>query len=404
MTPPDAPRSQFEQRMRLRRAATCVSAARVAIEAGRLVEAEDRLEEACRLDPDTLEAALLLEQLRSAEPRAAVPPVLFAEEPSPGGPGRWSHWVAILIAVVSLAALAWWRAPGPDETRFTPARQPEPQRQRRPEPPAVAREAHDPAPSAVLPPGAVPAEDLFASGIGMMPPASSPDRADGQRPERGTSGESPRRPSYPSSQATATPPRRTLAARAEAPDEPARPAPSPMNAAPSTPPPAATVPGLLEERPQPEPRVAEPMTPDPTAPEPAVVPPAVASPAPPATSDAAPASLRHAATDDEAAIGQVLGEYVDAYNRLDASAASRVWPTVDQRALARAFAGLESQGLTFEGCELSVDGAEAAAACHGRARYVPKVGDRDAISQARRWRFRLHRAAAGWVIVQAEAR
>lgn len=391
MTPRDAPRSQFEQRMRLRRAATCVSAARVAIEAGRLVEAEDRLEEACRLDPDSLEATLLLEQLRSAEPRAAAPPVLFGEERGPAGPGRWSHWVAILIAVVSLAALAWWRAPGSNETRFTPARPPEPQRQSRPEPPAVAQGV--PAPTPVLPQGAVPAEDLFATGIGLVPSAASPSRAADERPERGTTGESPALPSPPPSRAPATPAPPTFAAPAGASDDPARPVPSATNAAPLPPAPEATVPGLLEERARPEP----------ASPEPAVPPPAVTSP-PPATSDAAPASLRDGAADDEAAIGQVLGDYVDAYNRLDATAASRVWPTVDQRALARAFAGLESQGLTFEGCELSVDGAEATAACRGRARYVPKVGDRDPISQARRWTFRLHRATAGWVIVQAEAR
>ncbi|HSK08228.1 MAG TPA: hypothetical protein VK911_01530, partial [Vicinamibacterales bacterium] len=94
----------------------------------------------------------------------------------------------------------------------------------------------------------------------------------------------------------------------------------------------------------------------------------------------------------------------DAYNRLDATAARRVWPTVDERALARAFAGLESQGGNFERCDLQVAGAEATAACRGRARYVPKVGSRDPISENRQWSFRLRRAGSGWQIVQAEAR
>ncbi len=121
----------------------------------------------------------------------------------------------------------------------------------------------------------------------------------------------------------------------------------------------------------------------------------------PPLGDAAPAALRDVAADEEA-IGDVLGQYVEAYNRLDARAATRVWPTVDERALARAFAGLESQGITFEACDLSVKGAEATAACRGWARHVPKVGERDPISHPRQWTFRLQRTTSGWQIVQAQ--
>jgi hypothetical protein len=122
-----------------------------------------------------------------------------------------------------------------------------------------------------------------------------------------------------------------------------------------------------------------------------------------ATGDATPASLREPAV-EEAAVGEALERYVDAYNRLDAAAADRVWPGVDERALARAFANLESQGLAFESCSLELNGAVATAVCRGQARYVPKVGDRAPISQSRTWRFRLRQTASGWEIVEAEAR
>ncbi len=117
----------------------------------------------------------------------------------------------------------------------------------------------------------------------------------------------------------------------------------------------------------------------------------------------AEASLRSGGND----AGQIEGtlrRYVDAYGRLDAAAAHAVWPTVDQRALARAFENLESQGIVFEHCDVAVAGDDATAACSGRARYVPKVGSREPLVERRQWTFRLRRADAGWQITRAEAR
>lgn len=377
MTAADAPRSQFEHRMRLRRASTCVSAARIALEAGRLGEAEERLEEACRLDPGNREATVLLEQVRSVEPHAVLLPPLLPEEPGATGFRRWSHWVAVLIAVVALATLAWWRAPGPDESRITPARQPEPQGHPRLDAPALVDRA----------PAGSPAFTEAAPPEGWT---STPE----QRPERGTAGQLPPSPRSPRA--------REASASSALGASPVTPAPLSQPAAVSTPnealsappEPAAAVPELPVEAPSREPSTPALAASDASS----------GSVAAPPSADAAPASMRDAVAEDEAAIGQVLERYADAYNRLDARAASRVWPTVDERALARAFAGLESQGISFDGCELTVQGADATAACRGRARYVPKVGDRDPISQSRRWTFRLHRAAAGWQIVHAEAR
>jgi hypothetical protein len=119
--------------------------------------------------------------------------------------------------------------------------------------------------------------------------------------------------------------------------------------------------------------------------------------------DPAPAAYREPPP-DQTEIGRTLQQYADAYERLDAAAARRVWPTVDERALARAFSGLQSQGISFEHCDTEVEGEEARATCRGRASYVPKVGSREPLSASREWRFRLRRAGDGWQIATAEVR
>src|SRR5688572_5957919 len=92
---------------------------------------------------------------------------------------------------------------------------------------------------------------------------------------------------------------------------------------------------------------------------------------------------------DEAAIERTLRQYKDAYERLDAKAASAVWPTVDQRALTRAFAGLASQSLDFRGCDVVVraGASKATASCSGMAAYVRKVGDTRVRLEPRQWTF-----------------
>lgn len=80
----------------------------------------------------------------------------------------------------------------------------------------------------------------------------------------------------------------------------------------------------------------------------------------------------------EAEVLDALARYRAAYEHLDAAAVASVWAAVDQRALARAFAGLRSQRIEFDRCDISAaDGAATAAAtCTGRATYVPAVGRR----------------------------
>jgi hypothetical protein len=103
---------------------------------------------------------------------------------------------------------------------------------------------------------------------------------------------------------------------------------------------------------------------------------------------------------DERAIETTLRRYEDAYERLDANAASAVWPTVDRRALSRAFAGLASQSLDIRGCEVTVrSGASTAiASCDGTAEYTRKVGDTRVRIEPRHWTFTLNKTQGAWRI------
>jgi hypothetical protein len=103
---------------------------------------------------------------------------------------------------------------------------------------------------------------------------------------------------------------------------------------------------------------------------------------------------------DQAAIERALRQYKDAYEHLDAKAASAVWPTVDQRALSRAFAGLASQSLDFRGCEvvLRAGASKATASCSGTAEYVRKVGDARVRVEPRQWTFTLNKTQGAWRI------
>ena len=106
---------------------------------------------------------------------------------------------------------------------------------------------------------------------------------------------------------------------------------------------------------------------------------------------------------DEAGIQTTLTRFRTAYSKLDASAARDVWPSVDRRALERAFQSLKSQELRFDQCSLTVTGARAQAACKGRAMYVPRIGDQSPRSTSREWTFELQKAAERWTIASARS-
>jgi hypothetical protein len=120
---------------------------------------------------------------------------------------------------------------------------------------------------------------------------------------------------------------------------------------------------------------------------------------PPVRDDrAAPAATPAARVTDSDAIQTALDGYRTAFNVLDARAAGAVWPTVDQRALARAFERLERQNLLFANCAIDTRGLRATATCTGTAEYVPKVGTRTARIDERQWMFVLRKVDQQWLI------
>jgi hypothetical protein len=106
---------------------------------------------------------------------------------------------------------------------------------------------------------------------------------------------------------------------------------------------------------------------------------------------------------DEQLVRRALSRYEAAYSGLDAAAARAVWPSVDQRALTRAFQGLESQQVTLGRCDVRMNGASAEAECSGTAKWTPKVGG-GSQTAVRRWRFDLKNTGGDWIIVQAGVR
>jgi hypothetical protein len=98
------------------------------------------------------------------------------------------------------------------------------------------------------------------------------------------------------------------------------------------------------------------------------------------------------------AIQRVLTAYEDSYDRLDAPAAALLWRGVDTRALQRAFGALDSQDLSFEKCDLTIDGAQATAVCRGQLRYVRRVGTPTPHVLRGSWKIDFQRANDRWVI------
>jgi hypothetical protein len=99
-----------------------------------------------------------------------------------------------------------------------------------------------------------------------------------------------------------------------------------------------------------------------------------------------------------------LGRYQAAYENLDAAAAKQVWPGVDERALSKAFANLESQSFEFGDCRTTVTFATAVARCSGSATYVGRFGSRNRQTQNRQWTFRLRKEGSAWEMQDVQVR
>jgi hypothetical protein len=103
-------------------------------------------------------------------------------------------------------------------------------------------------------------------------------------------------------------------------------------------------------------------------------------------------------------IRSTLAGFRAAYSKLSAKDASAVWPTVDVRALTRAFDSLKSQEISFDQCDMVVNGTDASAACRGRTTYVPRVGTQAPRTSEREWNFRLKKIDEQWTIASASFR
>jgi hypothetical protein len=97
-------------------------------------------------------------------------------------------------------------------------------------------------------------------------------------------------------------------------------------------------------------------------------------------------------------IRRVVDQYVNALNSLDEQAALTIWPSLDERALARAFSQLVEQELRLDACLVDRAGPRAAVSCHGRLRYLPKIGSQTSRTREGRWTFRLRNTAETWTI------
>lgn len=175
---------------------------------------------------------------------------------------------------------------------------------------------------------------------------------------------------------------------------------------PDTPPPEvekpAPLPALVTNT-RPTIPAAPPLTNEPSA----IVVPTAPAPAPPPTSAATSplprASEAPAAPRDEEKIRSVLDQYASAYSRLDATAASAIFPGVDRRALARAFDGLAAQSIHLGACDVRVAIESAMVDCAGSATWTPKIGG-GSRTEPRRWQFRLRNESGAWQMVGAKVR
>ena len=117
----------------------------------------------------------------------------------------------------------------------------------------------------------------------------------------------------------------------------------------------------------------------------------------------APTSPAPPVIEDQAAVRETLDHYADAYAGMDVRATAAVWPSVDRRALTRAFATLKSQGLTFDSCNINVNDTSATAHCRGTVQFVRKIGSPTPLTAPQEWRFVMRKLGGTWTIDEVTA-
>jgi hypothetical protein len=126
---------------------------------------------------------------------------------------------------------------------------------------------------------------------------------------------------------------------------------------------------------------------------------------PPAYAASIPAARRgvHAADfpSQQQVVLEVVRQYTRAYERLDVRTAKALRPSLDDRALQRAFQKLDRQEFHIASCDVSIRGQAANARCLGDMTYRPKFGSGEHHLPDREWTFNLSRNDSGWQIVDA---
>ncbi len=358
---------RVETRVRARRIEKRAEAARAALACGRTHDARAAIDEIAAIDPEHPEHPLLLAELQAhtsmARRRTHAGPALAAAAVCAAftmagwywlGPRDGAPPTAVVQPAAPAAAAERPGAPAPPFVAPTPATVTAEAQTIEPSPPVAPDR---PAPAAAAEPGAtstagnlIPAPASRASGIGpiTLPPPPPPEPAPAQ-----VQGAQPFVPAI-------------------APIEPSGP---------------SQLPGALTAAPQ-----DARLRPVEGASDAA----AVARPVEPTSLPTTPAVR------DEELVLRALQQYRQAYDTLDARAAQAVWPGVDSAALQRAVDGLASQRLTFQSCQLQVDGSSASAECRGSAQYTPRVGSREARDEPRNWSFALRKTTNNaWQIESA---
>ncbi len=413
----------FEIRMRHRRAERCLAHANLALSAGLLDEARAAGEEARALAPgmpelEELEQKLAasLEEVSDAISTAPAGDVLLAPfEPTDsfrhekkGGSGVYARAVVVAasLALLGTGVVSWYRltasAPRtvaesvvPGDQRLMPEGSTEPVPEPAPEP-AGLQSGTGPAETApAQPPAASRPEAAPISTPGMSDAPTDRSLASQATP---TSGLIAGRAAVPP--APLPPPSRTVTPleTTSAPNRDPRPSLPSVSTLPSVRPGASAV---RDSVPPPKPPTIDAVplaTAELTATGSVPMSAPVAAPTVrPRAAEAVPAA------DPRTAVRAVLARYEAAFSGLDVGAARAVWPSVDDRALSRAFDGLSAQRIALERCDVTVAGSTARAACSGTAEWTPKVGGGQR-RQSRRWAFDLADAGGAWKIVRADAR
>ena len=104
--------------------------------------------------------------------------------------------------------------------------------------------------------------------------------------------------------------------------------------------------------------------------------------------------------DDTMDIQRVLNRYRDGFSVLDVAAVKTVWPSADEHALRKAFAGLYDQNIEFDSCRISVAATTptADALCRGEVSYVRNERVKRRRTEVKQWQFTLANNGARWTI------